>query len=127
MVPAWLIGKVGQRLAAPLFYGGIILIALIIAFTLGRCGKEDDTVQKQIDQSNANAEAFGEAVEGAVDIIDNRNINDATVDNAVEQVKDKIGNAKSPVAIRDAVLDSLCRKPSHRDDPACTMRPPDSG
>lgn len=122
MIPAWLIAKVGSKLAGPLFYGGIILLLLLIVFGLGKCSDRNDDIVKQIEQSNATSEAFGDAAEDAANRVGDRTANDATVDAAVEQVKDQIGNAKTDTAIRDAVLDSLCRKPSHSDDPACTMR-----
>lgn len=90
-------------------------------------GSQPGHREEQIKQSNANAEAFGDAAEDAANRIGDRAATESTIDNAVEQVKDKIGNAKSPTAIRNAVLDSLCRKPSHRDDPACAVQPPDPG
>lgn len=127
MIPAWLIAKVGQKLAGPIFYGGLILLAVLIAFGLGKCSDRSDDIEEQIKQSNANAEAFGDAAEDAANRIGDRAATESTIDNAVEQVKDKIGNAKSPTAIRNAVLDSLCRKPSHSDDPACAVQPPDPG
>lgn len=122
MIPTWLITKVGAKLAGPLFYGGIILLVLLIAFGVGKCSDRSDDIAKQIEQSNATSEAFGDAAEDAANRVGDRTATDATIDAAVEQVKDKIGEAKTDTAVRNAVLDSLCRKPSHSDDPACTMR-----
>ena len=125
MIPAWFIRKFGAKLAGPLFYGGTILLALLIAFGFGKCSDRSDDITKQIEASNAATEAFGDAAADAANRVGDRTATDATIDAAVEQVKDKIGEAKTDTAIRDAVLDSLCRKPSHRDDPACAMRQAD--
>lgn len=123
----WLITKIGAKAARVVTIAGIVLLAVLIALLFGRCSDRSSDIEEQIKQSNASSEAFGEAAENAANLIGDRFATESDIDNAVEQVKDQIGNAKSPTAIRDAVLDSLCRKPSHRDDPACAVRAPDSG
>lgn len=123
----WLIAKIGAKAARAVIVAGIIMLALLIAFMFGKCSDRSDDIATQIKQSNSSAEAYGDAVENAANRIGDRTATDRDIDNAVEQVKDKIGNAKDPAAVRDAVIDSLCRKPSHRDDPACAMQPIDPG
>ncbi len=123
----WLVAKIGAKAAKVVTVAGIIFLALLIAFLFGKCSDRSPDIAKQVEQSNSSAEAFGDAAEDAANMIGDRFATETDIDNAVEQVKDDIGNAKSPAAIRDAVLDSLCRKPSHRDDPACAVQPPNPG
>lgn len=123
----WLVTKIGAKAARVVMIVGIVLLAAFIAFVFGRCSDRSGDIEEQIKQSNSSTEAYGDAVENAANRIGDRTATDRDIDNAVEQVKDKIGNAKDPAAVRDAVIDSLCRKPSHRDDPACAMQPIDPG
>lgn len=118
----WLISKAGGR--ALLFVGGILL-GLTIVMLVSQCSrpKAGDVAK----QANRSAAAYGEAVGNAVNTIDNRYVIESDMNEAVKQVKGEIGDAKSPSAIRNAILDSLCKKPAHRDDPACAVQPSNPG
>lgn len=118
---AWL-GPKGVRIAWIVI---VALIALALAFGLGRCGDRSEDIATQIEQSNKSGEAFQDATADAIGRIGDRTVTEGAIDDAVEQVKDEIGDAKSPDDIRRALLDSLCGQPSHRDDPACGVRKTD--
>lgn len=113
---------VGQKLAKPAFF---VLMAIVLGgalFLLGRCKGDNDEVVAQIEQTNRSGEAIANAAEMAIEKLDDRTVTDAAVDQAVASTVQEIGRAESADAVRDAVIDGLCREPQHRNDPACAVR-----
>lgn len=117
----WLAGKVGANFAKPVFFAGCAILIAIIAFTLAKCS-EDHTAERQAEQTTKSGEAFANSATTAIEIIGNRTVTDATVDQAVADTQRNINDAENPDLLRGAVIDRVCRSPSHRSDPACAVR-----
>lgn len=121
MIITWLAGIVGPKLARPLFYGGAALLLVALIFTLGYCSRDDksDELEAQVEQTNRSGEAIANAAEMAIDRIGGQTATDEAIDAAVDNTVDRIEGAQDADAIRNAVIQGLCTKPSHRNDPAC--------
>ena len=117
----WLIARIGAKWATRLMWSVGIAAFLGAVFLLGRCTAGDDDPTPQIQQSNRSAEAMGKAAESAVNAVTDLVITEQSVDAAVRDATQEIDNAKDVDAVRDAVLDSLCGRATHRDDPACKL------
>ncbi|RSY83103.1 hypothetical protein DAH66_12605 [Sphingomonas koreensis] len=113
----------------------IILLALIamlagaIVFGLSQCQRAQ-TAKTTANVAKGQAGAAIESGSDAVDAIGNRAEQDAAADRLTRENEDAIRKAEgasAPVAapVRDAGLDSLCRRAAYSRDPRC-LQPPAS-
>jgi len=111
---------VGEKLARPVFFGLLAILALIV-LSIGYCSlhRSDDSAAKQAEQTSRSGEAISNAAGIAIETIGNRTATDDTIDAATENATKSIDNAQSVDDVRAAVLAGVCGQPSHRDDPAC--------
>jgi hypothetical protein len=109
------------KLAVPVLAGLVIVVMVVAGLAIRSCTR-DNTAQRQAEQTTASGDAYANAAENAIDTIGNRVVTERDIDNAINNVQQEILNAQDPAAIRSAVLDSVCRSPSHRNDPACAVR-----
>ena len=98
--------------------GSLIIIGAM--FILQQCARERDL--PQVTQTELSGDAMANAAQSAVETIGNYNQAERETDVATANTQGTISHAQSPDAIRDAVLDGLCRSSSHRNDPACKVR-----
>ena len=121
----WLAGIVGEKAAKPVLFGAFALLLIIATLIVTKSCSNDRAVQEQADQTNRSGEAIADAAQSAIATIGNRTATDKVVDQAVATAQGNIDNAQDANAVRNAVLDSVCGSPAHRNDPACSMRGPD--
>jgi|SRR5882757_8819174 len=118
----WLTGKVGATFAKPMLFTVIAVLIAIIVFTLAKCTGGDNTAQQQATQTTRSGDAMANSASSAIGTVENRHDADATGDAAVAATQGNIDNAQNPDDLRGAVLNGVCRKTSHRNDPACKVR-----
>ncbi len=119
----WLIGIVGERFAKPVLFGGIIILAGLALFILGRCtGGDNSDVAAQAEQTNRSGDAIIGAAQEAVATIGDNTASEAAIDQAVGEATKGIEDAQSVDVIRDLVVGSLCAQRAHSNDPACRVR-----
>lgn len=97
-----------------------ILIVISLALSLSQCNDHGES--EQVKQSKASAEAISEAAKNAIEVVQTQQANEQTINDAVEQTKGDIKDAKSVEAIRASVIAGLCSRPSFQHDPSC-LRP----
>lgn len=119
---AWLIPIVGEKLAKPLMIGGGIILLIGAIFLLGRCTGNDDELEAQVEQTSRSSEAIADAAEMAIDKVEDQTATERSIDIAVAETVASIEGAQDADAVRNAVIQGLCSKPSHRNDPACTTQ-----
>ena len=111
---------VGPRLAKPLLWLLITLLAiglLSVGYCALRGGRAD-----QAKQTTKSSDALAGAAKGAVSDISNQTKAETATDAAVAAVKEEVGNAIDPAAIRSAVARDICVRREYRNDPACAVR-----
>lgn len=118
----FLAGIVGPKTAKPVLIGLILLVLFGGGFALAKCTGGNDAAEAQAEQTTRSGEAIANAAEAAVETIGNRAVTEREIDQATMNVMEQIENAQDPAIIRDAVRNSVCGKPSHRNDPACAVR-----
>lgn len=114
---------VGEKLARPVFFGLLALLALAI-LSIGYCAlhHRDNTAQKQAEQTSRSGEATSNAAAAAIATIGNRTATDADIDAATANATKGIDNAQNLDDVRGAVLVGVCGQASHRNDPACRVQ-----
>jgi hypothetical protein len=122
MIPAFLVSRFGATAAKRIFFAIIVLFVLIVLIGLAKCGGVDRTAERQAEQTTRSGDASANAASAAIDTIENRHDADTTGDAAVAATQGTIDNAQNPDDVRSAVLDGVCAKASHRNDPACPVR-----
>ena len=117
---SFLTSIVGAKAAKPVMWCIIVLLAIAV-LSVGYCtlkGGERD----QARQTTKSSEALADAAKGAVSDISNQTKAETAVDAAVATVKEEVGNAVDPAAIRSAVARDVCLRREYRNDPACAVR-----
>lgn len=99
----------------------ILVVLLMLILAVGSCGR-DRTKEKQVEQSAASANAASDAGANAVQVAASVAAKEATADEATRVTVREIEGAETADDIRSAVIDRLCKQPSHRLDPACRVR-----
>lgn len=114
----WAAKLVGERFAKPFTWIIVAVLLLGIVFLLGRCTGNDDPTP-QIEQTDRSTAAITGAAEGAIKALEERTVTEDAIDQAVQGAIADIGTAASPEAVEAVVIQSVCAKPSHRNDPGC--------
>jgi hypothetical protein len=122
MIPLFLIKLVGERAAKPVFFAFIVAFIAVVSFTLAKCTGGDDTAELQAEQTTRSGDAIANAAENAVEVVTKSAATDQTIDRSTAVAQKEIDNAQTPLAVRNAVLDGVCKQKSHRNDPACALR-----
>lgn len=122
MIPLFLIKMVGERAAKPVFFGLIGVVIVACAIMLAKCSGRDRTAERQAEQTTRSGDAYANASNAAIGTIERRHDTDAAGDSGVAETQRTIDNAQDPDAVRNAVIDRVCRSASHRHDPACPVR-----
>lgn len=111
---------VGPKLAKPVFYGILMLLAVAV-LSIGYCSlKRGEAGQAK--QTTRSSEAIADAAENAVAVVINANGREASVDAVVAQAEKEIDNAPDPAVRRAAALRAVCGLPEYRKDPACAVQ-----
>jgi hypothetical protein len=97
----------------------VALVLLAVILSVGSCGRRS---APQIAQSAAGAQAANAAGAAAVQTASSVAAAEASSDEATRLTVKEIDNAQNPDDVRRAVLDRLCKQPSHRLDAACRVR-----
>lgn len=120
MIP-WIASAWASKLGRPIMLGAGVLLLVGLVFLLGRCSKDDyeDDYEAQIEQTDRSSDAVATAAKNALDTLEGRVATEDAVDQATQEALNNIGRAATPGQVRDAVIASLCSKPSHANDPAC--------
>lgn len=111
---------VGTRLAKPLLWILVTLLAIML-LSVGYCALRGGQAD-QAKQTTKSSEALADAAKGAVSDISNQTKAETATDAAVATVKEEVGNAIDPAAIRSAVARDVCVRREYRNDPACAVR-----
>lgn len=101
--------------------GAFVALLFGVTLLLTQCGGNDDAA-KQAQQTSKSGAAINAAASDAVNTITNRNATEDTIDQGLAAATEAIHNAKDTDTVRNAVLDSVCKQASHRNDPACRVR-----
>lgn len=121
LAAGWAAKLVGERFAKPAVYIVLALLIVGVIFMLGRCSKDDykDDYEAQIEQTTASNNATVEAAQTAVQTLQNRTATEDAIDQAVEEAVKEIGDAADAAEVEAAVIATVCKQQSHRNDPAC--------
>ena len=111
---------VGPRLAKPLLWMLLVLLSILL-LSAGHCALRGGQAN-QAKQTTKSSEALADAAKGAVSDISNQTKAETATDAAVAAVKEEIGNASDPAAIRSAVARDICVRREYHNDPACAVR-----
>lgn len=111
---------VGPKLAKPVFYGVLALLAVAI-LSVGYCSLKRGATE-QAEQTTKSSEALADAAEQAVAVVVNANDREASVDAVVAQAEKEIDNAPNPAARRAATVRAVCLLAEYREDPACAVQ-----
>lgn len=99
----------------------VALILLTIILAVGSCGR-DRTAEKQAEQTAASGRAANAAGAAAVNTAASVAAGEAASDAETRRTMGEINESHDPDAVRNAVLDRVCKQDSHRLDPACRLR-----
>lgn len=105
----------------PAIAASIAFILLILILIVGSCGR-DRASERQAEQTSASGEAANAAGASAVNTAASVAAAEASNDAATRRTVETINESNNPDAVRNAVLDRLCKQESHRLDPACRVR-----
>jgi hypothetical protein len=97
----------------------LVIVTALIAFTVAKCTGGNKREAAQAEQTSASGQAIANAAQDAVETVSNRSEADLAIDAATAQAKKEIKDAKSPAAVRAAVVKSLCARAEYKLDPAC--------
>lgn len=116
----WLTLNFGANAAKWIVRGlAVLIVVLCLMLLLSRCGHGNDQAGRQAEQTTRSSEATANSSASAIGTIENRHDTDANGDAAVIATQGAIANAATPSERHSAVVAGVCRKPSHRNDPAC--------
>lgn len=125
MIPAFLVTRFGPKVAKLIFWSGVALLALLV-LSVGKCAY-DQRAKTEVELSKGQAGAATASGRDAVATVGNQAATEQETDRITKENEDAIRNADGsgePVAggVRDAGLDSLCRRAAYRSDPKCLQR-----
>lgn len=120
----WLMNKVGHRAATGIVIGLLVFIIWGVILAVTYNWRKPDP-KHQANQTTASAEAIASAATNAVDTVTSRMTADQEIDAATALALKDIENAQDADAVRAAVISAVCLRDSHRNDPACQLRPAD--
>lgn len=125
MVPKTLVNALGETTAKVVFWIALALLVLIV-LGVAKCSY-DRTAETRIDISEGQAGAARDSGADAVNTVGEQTGRENDTDRVTEENDNEIRNAEGaadPVApgVRDAGLNSLCRRAAYRDDPRCLQR-----
>lgn len=106
----------------------VVAVSLIFVFGVSQCQRAQ-TAATAARVAKGQAGAAIESGGDAADTVGNRMAADAETDAITQENRDAIQNAegaRAPVApaVRDAGLDSVCRRAAYSRDPRCLQRAP---
>lgn len=110
----------------PLLAWAALAVVILLLVTLGQCEKRrNEGAQSKVDRGQA--DAFTNSAADAVNTQGAANAREADSEALTRSNERTIRDAQGstdPVnpAVRDAGLDSLCRRPAYRDSERCRMR-----
>lgn len=125
MIPAFIASRFGPTFAKVVWWGGLALLALLV-LSVGKC-VYDQRAKTEVELSKGQAGAATASGRDAVATVGNQAATEQETDRITKENEDAIRNADGsgePVAggVRDAGLDSLCRRAAYRSDPKCLQR-----
>lgn len=100
----------------------VFIAVLITVKVLSDRGAES----RQADADRQSAEAMQEAGQAAVATVLEQADEELEIADLVDRASKEIDDAPNPTAARAATLDAVCELRIYRDDPACSVREPDS-
>jgi hypothetical protein len=115
----WAVDRFGKPIAA-FFAFAIVWLVLFVLLQLAQC-VGDRKASDQAEQSNRSAEAYGKAVDHAIDTVANRADAENAIEAATAIVKKEIGNAASTHDIDVLITSRVCDFPEYRGDAACQL------
>lgn len=105
----------------PVVGGALALVLLAVILSVGSCGR-DKTAERQAEQTAASGQAANIAGANAVNVAASVAADEIAADARTRQTMETINESRDPDAVRNAVLDRVCKQDSHRLDPACRLR-----
>lgn len=125
MIPVRLVERFGPTVAKLIFWGVIVLVVIACA-GVAKCTL-DRGKKTEIELSKGQTGAAQSSGRDAVDTVGNQAASETEADRVTRENEDAIRSADgatAPVAggVRDAGLDSLCRRAAYRSDPKCLQR-----
>lgn len=105
----------------PVVSGALALVLLAVILSVGSCGR-DKTAERQAEQTAASGQAANTAGAAAVNTAASVAAGEAASDAETRRTMGVINESSDPDAVRNAVLERVCKQDSHRLDPACRLR-----